>query len=124
MTRVITSPDCGNSPKNKLLQDLTIALARQDLRVLRQAVSDDVVWNIVGSGQHAGKADVAAAVQAQPKPTLLTVHHVAQHGKAGAVNGTLKYKGGAKQGFCHVFEFASATGKAVRAISSYVIDTA
>ena len=38
MTEVRTRQDCGNSPKNLLLQDLTVALARADVRESRSYV--------------------------------------------------------------------------------------
>ena len=48
MTRVTISEDCGNSPKNIFVQELTIAFAKADSRFLLKNVTDDVLWNILG----------------------------------------------------------------------------
>ena len=55
MTRVITSEDCGNSPKNIFVQDLTIALTKRDSKFILDNVTDDIRWNIVGDKLIEGK---------------------------------------------------------------------
>ena len=47
MTRVIVSEDCGNSPKNLFLQNLTIAFAKHDSKFILDSVTDDIRWNIL-----------------------------------------------------------------------------
>ena len=125
MTRVITSEDCGNSPKNIFVQDLTIALAKRDSKSILDSVTDDVRWNIVGDKLFEGKDNFAEALERikNDKVVQLTVHHVATHGKAGAVNGTLKLKNGKTNAFCDVYEFSNTKGTVVKEITSYVIET-
>ena len=122
--RIITSEDCGNSPKNSFLQDLTIALARADSRHVLDRVSEDVRWKIVGHRLIQGKNDLGAILLQQKTQGVreLIIHHVATHGKAGAVNGTIKLEKGKGREFCHVFEFTNAKGNQVGEIISYVID--
>ena len=48
MTEVERSGDCGNSPKNKLLEDLSVALYTSDAEFVLDRVTDDIQWNIVG----------------------------------------------------------------------------
>jgi hypothetical protein len=48
MTKVIVSEDCGNSPKNIFVQNLTIALAKCDSRFILESMTEDVHWNILG----------------------------------------------------------------------------
>lgn len=122
--KVITSEDCGNSPKNIFVQELTIALARADSRYVLDRVSEEVRWKIAGRRLIQGKAELGALLQQQkPQRTReLIIHHVATHGKAGAVNGTLKLEGGKTREFCHVFEFTNAKGNQVGEIISYVIE--
>ena len=124
MTRVITSEDCGNSPKNIFIQDLTIAFARRDSKFILDNVTDEIRWNIVGDQLIEGKGNFARALEKirNDKAMQLTVQHVATHGKAGAVNGTTKLKNGKTYGFCDVYEFSNNKGAAVKEIISYVIE--
>ena len=55
MTRVIISEDCGNSPKNIFVQDLTIALAKGDSKFVLDNVTDDIRWNRIGDELIDGK---------------------------------------------------------------------
>ena len=125
MTKVITSEDCGNSPKNIFVQDLTIALAKRDSKFILDSVTDDVRWNMVGDKLIEGKGNFAKALEKikSDKAVQLTVHHVATHGKAGAVNGTSKLKNGKTHAFCDVYEFGNTKGTFVKEITSYVIET-
>lgn len=124
MTRVITSEDCGNSPKNIFIQDLTIAFARRDSKFILDNLTDDIRWNIVGDQLIEGKDNFAKALEKirNDRAIQLTVQHVATHGKAGAVNGTTKLKNGKTYGFCEVYEFSNNKGAAVKEIISYVIE--
>ena len=123
MTRVITSEDCGNSPKNIFVQDLTIALAKRDSKFILGNVTDDIRWNIVGDKLIEGKDSFAKALEKikSDKSVQLIVHHVATHGKAGAVNGTTKMKDGKTRAFCDVYEFSNSKGNTVKEITSYII---
>jgi hypothetical protein len=124
MTTVIISADCGNSPKNKLLEKLTIAFAEGDAEFIRANVTDDIRWNIIGEKVIQGKADFAAALaQAKEQPVLqLTIQHVVSHGKAGAVNGVAIFEDGKRRAFCDVYEFSGASGRRVREITSYRVE--
>ena len=48
MTRVIIGEDCGNSPKNIFVQEITIALANGDVKSVLNSVTEDIRWSIVG----------------------------------------------------------------------------
>ena len=124
MTRVITSEDCGNSPKNILVQNLTIALAKRDSKFILGNVTDDIRWNRVGGELIEGKDNFAKALQKlkDNKTAQLTVHHVATHGKAGAVNGTIKSKNGKSYAICDIYQFSNSKGDEVKEITSYMIE--
>lgn len=124
MTRIIVSEDCGNSPKNIFVQELTIAFAKGDAKFILGNVTDDIRWNIVGNRLIQGKNDLAEALKRMKndKVVELAIHHVATHGKAGAVDGSTKLKDGKTRAFCAVYEFSGTTGTRVREITSYVID--
>jgi hypothetical protein len=123
--KIIASEDCGNSPKNSFLQELTIALARADSRYVLDRVSEEVRWKIVGHPLLQGKTELGAILQKQKTQRVreLIIHHVATHGKAGAVNGTIKLEKGKTREFCHVFEFTNAKGNQVGEITSYIIES-
>jgi hypothetical protein len=123
MTKVITSEDCGNSPKNIFVQDVTIALAQGDRTFVLNSVTDNIRWNIVGENAMEGREDLAAELErtVQAKPAELVVDHVVTHGKAGAVNGTLKLKSGQVIAFCNVYEFTNAKAETIQQITSYKV---
>lgn len=122
MTKVVRSNDCGNYPKNQLVENLAVALSTGDHRTVSELVTDDVQWSIVGGETLQGREAVLQAlpqVAAAPVVTL-TVLHVVTHGKSGAVNGTVQHRTGSV-GFCDVFEFSNTRGTSVSRITSYRI---
>src|SRR5215204_1279225 len=120
MIKVIVSEDCGNSPKNIFLQNLTIAFAKSDAKFILGNITDDIHWNLVGDRLIQGKANFAEALeQLKLNQTVeLIINHVATHGKAGAINGTIKSKNGRTYSFCDVYEFSNAKGDRVKEITS------
>ena len=124
MTSVRRSGDCGNSPKNSLLEDLTVAFATGERQILLAGTSADVRWEIVGQKQVAGKAAfVTALEELQAEPVAeITIQHVVSHGKAGAVNGEMRLASGERRAFCYVYAFSNAKGTQVREIRAYVLE--
>ena len=118
MTRIEASKDCGNSPKNQLLQELTIAVARANRTKIVSILTSDVSWVSVGNKPVEGADAVAKALTRYGPATKLVIEQVVSHGKAGAVNGVVTF-GEKQRGFCHVFEFNSAKGTQVSGIKSY-----
>src|SRR5260221_12939996 len=100
MTKINIAEDCGNSPKNILLQKLTIAFAKVEAQVILDSVTEDMRWNLVGSPLVQGKAEFAKVLARMNIAAELTISHVMTHGKAGAVNGTLKMKSWKAYSFC------------------------
>jgi hypothetical protein len=123
MTKVIIGEDCGNSPKNIFVQELTIAFAKGDSKYLLKNVTDDVCWTIVGDRTIEGKDSLIEALkQTKDDPVAeLAIHHIATHGKAGAADGRMKFKR-KTHAFCHVYEFSNSKGTSVKEITSYVIE--
>jgi hypothetical protein len=64
MTKIIESGDCGNSPKNRFAQNLSIAIARRDSAYLLEVATDDVFWNIIGRKLIEGKEALAQKLEA------------------------------------------------------------
>ena len=124
MTRIIKSDDCGNSPKNLLVESISIALALGDGKSLSGSVTEDIRLNIIGSHELQGKESFNTRLKqvTNDKVTEIVIQHVATHGKAGAVNGTKKLKSGKAYAFCDVYEFSGVKGTSVQGITSYVIE--
>ena len=122
MTKITVSEDCGNSPKNILLQELTIAFAKRDAKSILQSATDEIKWRIVGDRLIEGKEDLAAALNGMEEIAELAVDHVVTHGKAGAVNGTRITADGKTLSICDVFVFSNSKGTTVKEITSYVIE--
>jgi len=123
MTKVIVSEDCGNSPKNLLVEKTSIALARGDSKFLFDRVTDNIQWNVVGRRLIEGKENLTDALEKirKDKVAEIIIQHVSTHGRAGAVNGTKKLENGKSFAFCDVYEFSGAKGTSIKGITSYVI---
>lgn len=122
MPTIERSDDCGNSPKNKLVEDLAVALLTRDTKVVSDLVTNDVEWSVAGGKTITGREAVLGSLDTVNEPVIeeLVVFHAVTHGKAGAVNGKVRARSGSAD-FCHVFEFSSAKGTAVKGITSFLI---
>jgi len=56
MAKMVLSEECGNSPKNQFVSDMTVALAQGDSKFILSKVTDDICWEGAGSGVFQGKA--------------------------------------------------------------------
>jgi hypothetical protein len=122
--KVNVNKDCGNSPKNLFLQRMTIAIAEGDMDPILEAVAEDFCWNKIGEKLIQGKPNLIKELD-HVNPTKveeLTIMHALTHGKAGAVDGRIKYNDGKMAAFCDVYEFTNAKGSRVKEIISFVID--
>jgi hypothetical protein len=124
MTKIIIGEDCGNSPKNIFLQNLTVAFAKDDSKFILDSVTDDIRWNIVGDQLIRGKDNFAKTVEQMKndKAVELSIYHIATHGKSGAANGTTKLKNGKTRSFCDGYVFKDTKGTSVKEITSYVVE--
>jgi hypothetical protein len=125
VTKVIVSKDCGNSPKNLFLEKLAIAFAKGDAKFILSSITEDIRWNMIGEKRVQGRDDFVAVLEQRTNEQVveLSISHVVTHGRAGAVNGTLKLKNGQTPAFCDGYEFGGAKGTSVREITSGVIET-
>ena len=123
MIKIIVSEDCGNSPKNNLIQIFTIAIAKRDVKFILQTTTESIRWNIVGSREIEGKENIAEFLNGSKnnQVSVLDIHHIASHGKAGALDGTQKMKNGQMFAFCDVYEFGNTKGTSISEITSFVI---
>jgi limonene-1,2-epoxide hydrolase len=124
MTKVIISEDCGNSPKNIFVQELTIAFAKGDMKFIQSNVTEDVRWNMVGDRLIEGKEKIMEMLEQMKDDEAeeLAIHHIVTHGTAGAVDGRIKFKNGNTVAYCNVYEFSNTKGTSVKEITSYEIE--
>ena len=115
--------DCGNSPKNILLKDFTIAFARGHAEFVLERVSDHLVWMDTGMQGQKGLDDLKAELikKQTGRMVKMVLSHVLSHGKAGAVDGIFQLANGRQHVFCGIFEFASAKADRISRIKSYVV---
>lgn len=119
---LLLHPDCGNSPKKKLVRDLTVFFASYAIPKVMDYMAEDVKWTLVGDSPIEGKADFEAALQSMSdnKASKLTIHQILTHGKEAAVHGEMVMEDGKTYGFADFYEFTSAASEKVKAIVSYV----
>lgn len=117
MTQVQGSKDCGNSPKNQFVQDVSVAMECGE--AMPEAFSEDVTWEQSATQLVSGKNALLEHLGSQPKPTSITVLHAISHGKVGAANGEVTLANGHTRRFCHVFEFTNTKANCISVIKSY-----
>jgi hypothetical protein len=119
--KVHPSPDCGNSPKNRFVEEVAAAIVVGDVEFLARHAVEDVRWIRPGRPDLVGTAQLANGSEGRRKGYELRIHHVVSHGKIGAANGEVAGDGW-KAAFCHVLVFATAKADRVASITSYVIE--
>jgi len=124
MAKMVLSEECGNSPKNQFVSDMTVALAQGDSMFILSKVTDDIRWEAAGGGVFQGKEIFSRGLDQLNKDPVeqLTILHALAHGRAGAVNGTKVLRSGKKIAYCLVFEFNGAKAAKVQGITSYEIE--
>lgn len=124
MTKIISSPNCGNSPKMEFLKQFNIAFAEGNIAYLTNHVIDDIVWNIIGDkkieGIEAFREELEKMQSA--KASELVLDQILTHGKEGAANGLMSMENGKQYAFSDFYIFQSAKGEKVKAITSYCIE--
>ena len=118
--KVIRSSDCGNSPKQKLLEDMSVALAGADAGLIDSLTVPELVWLHVGGNPVEGQDAVLSAIRQSGPATEVSIERVVSHGRVGAVNGIIT-RGGKRTAFCHMFEFNNTKCTHVKSISTYSV---
>ena len=119
MVEIIGSKDCGNSPKNKRVEEIAIALETGNLTFLKELLTEESTWELSDKGVAEGE-DILNHVQSRRKNiTSITIDHAISHGKVGTANGSGQNKKGQVTGFSHVIEFTSAKYTKIHRICSY-----
>ncbi|SDN09677.1 nuclear transport factor 2 family protein [Kriegella aquimaris] len=124
MTKIISCPNCGNSPKMEFLKQFNIAFAEGNVTFLMENVTDDIVWNIIGERKIVGIEAFTEELEKMQsvKVSELKLDQILSHGKEGAANGVMTMENGKHYAFSDFYVFQSAKGEKVKAITSYCIE--
>lgn len=115
--------DCENSPKKKLIAELTVLFSSYSVSRAMEFMAEDVVWTLVGDQPIHGKENFASALleMSDLKTKELTIHQIITHGKEAAVSGEMVMEDNTVYGFSDFYIFTSAGSSKVKSIRSYVI---
>lgn len=121
--KINRSDDCGNSPKNKFIEELSIAFITGDIGFIEKSITEAAKWKIIGRTIINGKVNIINEISnnKEVKINELSISHVVTHGKSWAVNGFLKLSDKTLADFCMFFEFTGAKGDLVKEINTYLI---
>ena len=97
--KVIRSSGCGNSSKQKPLEDMSVALAGADAGLIDLLAVPELVWLNVGKTPIEGQNAVLSAIRKSGPATEVAIERVVSHGRAGAVNGIIT-RSGKHTAFC------------------------
>ncbi|HEY3312606.1 MAG TPA: hypothetical protein VGK00_13275 [Anaerolineales bacterium] len=109
MTKIIRNADCGNSPKNIFLENLSSAFTSDDRVFIHSSITGHIRWIMAGEELVEGKSAFIEALRRKviSEGEEMTVSHVVTHGKAGAVDGLLKLKMGIRLLFITYFNLTA-----------------
>lgn len=124
MTKIVSSPNCGNSPKMEFLKEFNIAFAKGNIEYITESVADEIDWNIIGDRKIEGKEKFIKELEKMKseKATELIIDQILSHGKEGVTNGIMKMQNGKKYAFSDFYKFKGAKGAVIKSITSYVIE--
>lgn len=118
--KIERSVDCGNSPKNKLVEDLFIGVVENKAKKIRPYLDDksigffsngDTSLDLINEKNF---FDFTAT-----KNSLLKIMCVTSHGKVGAANGLLKLSKNEQISVSVFFAFTSVSAKVLATVYLY-----
>lgn len=114
--------NCGNAPRQQIIQDVIVALHSKDLDFLRLWLSEDVAWEIVGFGTLHGIDALCEWVQTSTQTTSLEFTSVLTHGREGSTDGSVTNDPKISVAFSHVLRFTGASKTArIASARSYLV---
>lgn len=125
MTKIISSPNCGNSPKMEFLKEFKIGFAKVDIGFITENVTDDIIWKIVGDRKIEGKENFTVELKKMTfeKANELVLEQILSHGKDGAVNRIIKMQNGKKYAFSDFYKFKGDKDVKIKSITSYIVES-
>jgi len=124
MTKIVSSPNCGNSPKMEFIKEFNIAFANGNFEFITESVTDEIEWNIIGDKIIEGKEKFIKELEKMKsrKTAELIIDQILSHGKEAASNGIMKMQDGKRYAFSDFYKFQGAKGTQIKSIHSYVIE--
>lgn len=123
----ITYPEhCGNSPKKFLLINLYKAVANHEDPFILENLADEIILNIIGAREVAGKQNVILTKNAFVEKGLkeIKINDAITHGNTAAVHGSFFFNDDLRIDFCDVYKFKGFGKNArIKEISSYLINS-
>lgn len=118
--KIIESEDCGNSPKNKMVQKIAIAIIKKDTDKIKNLCTKDIVWDISGVDQFQGHESLKNAISTLSKRKIAEVEidTAISHGRKGASFAIGKQEGNAVIVQANIIEFKSAKGSIIAKITT------
>ncbi len=110
--KITKSADCGNSPKNLLVQEICIAYVNHDSKFFERYIEDDAITRNIVHERTAEKSN-------DSKIREVRIIHPISHGKSGAVEYIVFYKNKNVKQFCLFIEFDSAAAKKIKRLKRY-----
>lgn len=110
--------------KEKFLEQLNEAFAKNDIEFIIKNVTDDIVWTVVNNFTVNGKEQFNEAMEKMKsdEPFQLKIKNIITHGDSAAVNGVMKTPEGKRYAFCDVYKFSGFKNPKVKRMTSYVIE--
>ena len=112
--KITKSADCGNSPKNLLVQKICIAYIKGDKTYFKRFIADEAKLGDIWQVGDNGKVALSDIVQVR-------INHPISHGKSGAAEYSVLYKDKQTEQYCLFIEFDSAAGKKIQRLERYVL---
>lgn len=113
----------GHAPRKQVLIDFNTALLNGDTKSLMEYISDNIIWEIVGSKKGTTKKDFAKEVQHlsnERQITELRIEQIITHGRSASLNGEWVDQNGLTIGFCSVYMFSSTAKDAkIKELKTY-----
>lgn len=104
---------CGNAPKMERVIELTIALAKKDVKLVKSHVREDFVWKTVGEDDVILFDDLTKELERRPTVIKLNVENALSHGNGAMCEGTLSFEDGSLLYFCNVVKFVNTAKDAL-----------
>jgi hypothetical protein len=123
MTKIVSSPNCGNSPKMEFLKEFNIAFANGNVEFIIESVTDEIIWNIIGDRKIEGKEKFSEELEKMKseKATEIIIDQIVSHGKEGASTAIMTMQHAKKYAFSDFYKFKGVKGEKIKSITSYVI---
>lgn len=109
--------------KEKLLQQINDAFAKNNTDFIVENVSDNIKWTVIGDFSVEGKEAFTKALKEMEgdEPFELHIDHIITHGEHAAVNGVMTSAEGEQYAFCDVYKLSGFKNPKISEITSYVI---